>query len=258
MSQSPVWKTPVARVIAGILVGAWGILQLGGWDWFKDRVIRRPRIVVSSLSDPGSREHLAGQQLLISLQNVRTTKVLWIFDESKLVHGQVDVQYAFGVDPQVPRSGERDYVVAAVYQRGASYDLVWRLVRIRNFYNATIVVGPDNASVNAPLVYGDDFSLVRMSISRYRHGRFEPGGLVPVDFTRGSETATASVSVGEVRRLLGEPGFRELGSGLVGRDDVWLRYDYTGPGRATTLSVVQPLQPTGPSAEARVPGQPPS
>jgi len=141
-------------------------------------------IVVSSATRGRVDEYLAGEILRLSLENVRTPRVVWLFDDGQPVVGAVEAQYAFPFQENVPAGQARDRRIDAFFKSGDSYKTATTLVRTRNIkYTATANVKESHIVLTAPTEFGSDWFLNSVSLATFGDGRFSAHGPLPAKST---------------------------------------------------------------------------
>ncbi len=77
------------------------LFQFGGWTQIKKCFMERPSIEVRSMDSFFSDQVISGQKLRFMLSNVKSTRVFWVFNESEVVPGHVELEYRFPYKPDI-------------------------------------------------------------------------------------------------------------------------------------------------------------
>lgn len=114
----------VAGIATWISSGGGSTIILG---WF-----RSPTIKATSLQRPSAEVFMAGEKIRFSLQDVKSERVFWIFDEKETLVGNVETDFEFPVDPTQPKGSTANHRIDVFFKDGGGYKAASIVVRIQN------------------------------------------------------------------------------------------------------------------------------
>lgn len=120
-----------ALTIAVVLIAGLGVL-IGGSSsvissWFRSETIK-----ATSLQRPSTDIFMAGEKIRFSLHNIKSERVIWIFDERESRIGNVETEYEYPFNADQPVGIAADHRIDVFFKDGGEYKVITTVVRIQN------------------------------------------------------------------------------------------------------------------------------
>ncbi len=201
------------------------------------RWVSGTRIVVTSLTRGNAEQYLAGEVLRLSLEGVHSPRVIWVFDEGQPLVGDIEAQYAFPFEAQLPSGQARDRRVDAFFKSGDAYQTASTLVRTRNVnYTSSVDVDDSGLVVKPSQSFGAEWSLTGASLARFSNGRFVKYPLVP----KGDTTIFVGPR-GQTEKVFGYSQSTDVASALKTDESAWTQYDFKNNTTGAVLTIAKPV-----------------
>lgn len=198
------------------------------------------KIVVSSTTRAGIADYLAGEVLRFSLEDVRSPRVVWAFDEGQPVVGNVEAQFAFPFDTTVPKGQARDHRIDAFFKVGDAYKTASTLIRTSNLeYAASVSVDESTVTVAAPNTFGADWSLTGTSLARFSGGQFLKQHKMLSQAPANPDQFTATRK--DAFEAFGYTEGTHLDTALTADKQAWTWYDFKNKSTGATLTIAKPV-----------------
>lgn len=157
-----------AVLVAGILI--W--LTAGGGtatvlSWFSPA-----KIEVSSVGRGQQATYFAGEVLRFTLKGPQATHAYWIFDESDVKPGNVEIQNLFPYDSKQPSISENRRV-DVFYKVAGVYRTAYAVVPVENQQLVSSKVQDGAISLNTSPAENNNWKLMGVSLDKYEGGYFK-------------------------------------------------------------------------------------
>jgi len=199
-------------------------------------------IIVSSARRATAKEFLAGEKLRLCLKDVQSERVFWVFEESDVVCGDIEIEHAFPFAEGTPLAQARDRRVDAFFKSGDKYKVATKLVRTRNVkYNTKITFKESQLSVTAEKVLASEWGLSAVSIAKYSNGKFASGDMIPVSLTKDGKIGMAVLGSDAVAKALGLTDTKDLKAKIALGKNAWVSYELLDTKGNNKITIVEPL-----------------
>jgi hypothetical protein len=225
LAKLAAFAVAVTLVILGLTVN---FDRIKGW-------VSGTQIIVNSSTRGNVNEYLAGEVLRLSLEGVKSPRVIWIFDEGQPVVGNIEAAFPF--ESQLPSGQARDRRVDAFFKSGDAYEATSTLVRTRNVnYTASVDVSDSELIVRPSGSFATEWLLTGASLARFSAGRFATYPLAP------KPDGTMFVgSPGQTGTVFGYGTNTDVASALKTDESAWTQYDFKNKTTGALLTIAKPV-----------------
>ena len=207
------------------------------------RWVKGVEIEVVSPQRGTANEFLTNEKLRFVLKDIQTPKVVWVFDESVVELGDVEIEYAFPFNKSLPEGQARDRRIDAFYKSGDSYGSAFAFVRTRNVaYSAKADNEGDMIALKAQPTVDKVWSLDNVSVEKYAAGTFTDK--VDVPFTEmKAGLKVFGINQGVAEQFLGDQGSEknDWKTAFHSSPNVWATYEFSNQKTNEKLTLSSPI-----------------
>ena len=221
----------IAAVILGIVQWVFEIIDF--------RFLTGYEIEVVSTSRGSKKEFYGGEKLRFGLKDIESTNVIWVFEESDVIRGDIEIEHTFPFLISSPKDLTKNRRIDAFFKFGNKYKAATKLITtINRQFSSTVGTEGEQITLFAQPTFDDKWALMSASVGRYKDGFFVKEATFPRIRKDGSEAVIFGMDRVSAMRAL---GVNEIGKGA---SDLWVSYGYVNSLEIptdTNLTIVIPL-----------------
>jgi len=229
----------IAFVVAVTVIVLWLTIDINtikGW-------VLGTQIEVISADRGPVQEFLAGEKLKFKLKEIKSTKVVWIFEESSALIGDIEIEYVFSYRDDLPIGQAKDRRIDAFFKEGDKYRVATSLVRTRNVvYSAKAEISYEKVALLADPIFSGIWSLEGVAIGKYTNGTFTEAAMLPFVTTKsGFKVYNIDEQITKAAVWPSEISDKDWKVTLKNTNNLWASYSFLKPGTKERLTLVKPL-----------------